>query len=181
MTFIWVNKNGTVRKEEIYFNGKLIDTINDNISGSKRKVFTFDGQYELVNYKNDKKQGKFTRYNENDLICGYGYYEEGTIKKQYIYSDFSKKGTYEIKYENGKEIPENNIIARINKILGCKLPRHRPVWAGPHRLVCLEGKGDKPSFRAFGACCTSPALATEPFEKIEEKQNLSVINKCNKK
>ena len=53
-------------------------------------------------------------------------------------------------YENGKKIPENNIIARINKILGCKLPR------------------------------ADPAFGTKPLEKIEEKQDSSVINKCTK-
>ena len=50
-------------------------------------------------------------------------------------------------YENDKKIPENNIIVRINKILGCKLPR-----------TCCASLDRVPQ-----ACCASPAL--EPLEK----------------
>jgi len=110
--FVWVNKKGSVIKEEIYNNGKLIDTIEDNISGSKRKEYLGSEMFEIVNYKNEIKHGKVTRYYEHDRLFGYGHYKDGKLNGEFKTFDENGNIHREGKHKDNRE---NGIIKIYNK------------------------------------------------------------------
>lgn len=115
-------KNGYVKN--IYYSNKKISSegkMINNLRDSTWKYFSEDGVItEQINFKNDKKDGKYVKYykdgktinvkgyHSNDKRSGVFevYFDNGNASAIYTYIDGLKNGKYIKYYEDGKTIKE---------------------------------------------------------------------------
>lgn len=136
------SKNGHVKYEEIYNNGKLIKSLlyyNINFAQlvSTETIFNpeTNKKIKLLNFSSDGKNKWETNFDENEEKSEFNFYKNGKIiehkeffqgKKNGKWFCFEKDGSKcEIEYENGKKIKD------------CRLqrPRHRRYKVKIHVLL----------------------------------------------
>jgi len=101
-------KNGLETTYSIYSYPNILEEttwINDVQEGTWRRYFTDGKPQFFIDYKNGKRDGSYTAFDETGRTIASGQYKNNVSDGKWKYWDFEKNSYFEIEYING--VPKN--------------------------------------------------------------------------